>query len=453
MAAVKVLDHKYEILSEIKRGGFGVIYLGRDRLFDKPVAIKAISPELLGEAKYLDLFQAESLAVARLNHHNIIRIYDIKHEEEGQFYIIMEYIDGLDLRQLINAARKDRHLLPPHLSAYIMAEACAGLDYAHTRRDPDTHQPLHLIHQDISPGNIMLNQLGEVKIIDFGLANARRRPAKAGENEILIQGKLSYLAPEQAQSNTALDHRIDIFALGTVFYEMLTGQRLFKESSPNTTVQNLRNGNWDLALLKATDTPELLVRIVERALQKDPRQRYQSANQMYVELMNFLATREPVMDYALELGNLVQRLTPARAYEPAAQPPPVIALPGLEEKSDGLATGGDFTIAEAEMVLNLDERKLNFSQAAAEEKFETTPALPFAVEVPPQIENERAPASEALPQGGAFYKVLAEEEEENEARTIIDVVRLSARTHRKAIILTFGAMLAAFALFVIGDVW
>lgn len=460
MAAVKVLDHKYEILSEIKRGGFGVVYYGRDRLFDKPVAIKAISPELLGEAKYLDLFQAESLAVARLNHHNIIRIYDIKREDEGQFYIIMEFIDGLDLRQLINAARKDRHLLPSHLSAYIMAEACAGLDYAHTRRDPDTHQPLHLIHQDISPGNIMINQLGEVKIIDFGLANARRRGPRKGEgkNEVLIQGKLGYLAPEQVLNNGPLDHRLDIFALGAVFYEMLTGQRLFKENSPSTTVQSLRNGAWDLALLKATDTPEPLVHVVERALQKEPRQRYQSANQIYVELMDFLAQREPALDYALELGTLVQRLAPSRAnvalHETPATPPPVITVPAFEENFAGSVPPEDFTIAEAEMVLNLDESKLNFNREPESERFEPTPVLPFEVDVPPQVEPERTETEAApMPQEGAFYKVLAEEEEENEARTIIDVVRLSARTHRKAIVRTLGGMLAAFVLFVIGDVW
>lgn len=475
MAATKVLDHKYEILSEIKRGGFGVVYYGRDRLFDKPVAIKAISPELLGEAKYVDLFQAESLAVARLNHHNIIRIYDVKREDEAQFYIIMEYIDGLDLRQLINAARKDRHLLPPHLSAYIMAEACAGLDYAHTRRDPDTHQPLHLIHQDISPGNIMINQLGEVKIIDFGLANARRRPAPqggAGQNgerkdEVLIQGKPGYLAPEQVVSGASLDHRLDLFALGAVFYEMLTGQRLFRESSPNTTVQNLRNGRWDLGLLKAADTPEMIVRLVERALQKEPRQRYQSANQMYLELMNFLATREPAMDYALELGALVQRLAPHSRGKYTSAPavseavldaPLVLETPGQveEERFDEVVPEEDFTIAEAEMVLNLDKRKLDFNAEPATEKFEPTPALPFEVEVPPHSEEPRngGATTEAgpLPQDGAFYKVLTEEEEENEARTIIDVVRLSARTHRKAIMLTLGATLAALALFVVGDV-
>ncbi|MGH7454222.1 MAG: serine/threonine protein kinase, partial [bacterium] len=198
MDVVKILDEKYELVREIKRGGFGVVYYGRDRLFGKPVAIKAISPDLLGEAKYVDMFQAESLSVARLNHHNIVRLYDIKRTEDGQFYIIMEYIDGFDLGKLISASRKGAVNLPFHLGAYIVAQSCAGLDYAHARRDPDTHQPLNIVHQDISPSNIMINRLGEVKLIDFGMAGARRRSTsqRGRKREVLLQGKISYIAPE-----------------------------------------------------------------------------------------------------------------------------------------------------------------------------------------------------------------------------------------------------------------
>lgn len=101
MNATKVIDEKYEIRDEIKRGGFGIIYQGVDLLFGKPVAIKAVEPALLHEAKYIDMFQAEALSIARLNHHNIVHIYDIKRDESGQFYIVMEYIDGCDLAQLL----------------------------------------------------------------------------------------------------------------------------------------------------------------------------------------------------------------------------------------------------------------------------------------------------------------------------------------------------------------
>lgn len=108
MNATKVIDEKYEIRDEIKRGGFGIIYQGVDLLFGKPVAIKAVEPALLHEAKYIDMFQAEALSIARLNHHNIVHIYDIKRDESGQFYIVMEYIDGCDLAQLLRACRKSK---------------------------------------------------------------------------------------------------------------------------------------------------------------------------------------------------------------------------------------------------------------------------------------------------------------------------------------------------------
>ena len=243
MEAVKILDGKYEILEEIKRGGFGVIFFGRDLLFDKPIAVKAISPNFIGEAEYVDLFQAEALAIARLNHHNIIRIYDIKRDAVGQFYIIMEYVDGVDLRQFLKAHRREDAGLPPHVCAALIAEVCAGLDYAHTRRDPDTHQPLHLVHQDVSPGNIMVNRLGEVKIIDFGLAGARRRHQGLGRdrNEVLVQGKVGYLAPEQIEP-VRFDHRVDIFALGLVLYELLTGMRLFADQKTEAVLEKLRSG-------------------------------------------------------------------------------------------------------------------------------------------------------------------------------------------------------------------
>ncbi len=453
--AVKILDGKYEILEEIKRGGFGIISFGRDLLFDKPIALKTLPPALLGEAQYLDLFQAESLAVARLNHHNIIRIYDLKRDAGGQFYIIMEYVDGVNLQQLLKARAAEKAGLPPALSAYLLAEICAGLDYAHTRRDPDTHQPLHLVHQDISPGNIMVNRLGEVKIIDFGLSGARRRRSR--KNEVFIQGKPGYLAPEQVEDGR-LDHRTDIFALGLVLYELLTGKRLMADPRPESSIEKLRAGAWDLSALRNTGTPEVLIQIIAHALQKDPALRYQSANHMYLELIDYLAAHTPATDFALELGMLVQQIAPVRqasttaviedaidfslpfAGHAAASPPP--PQQQQEEKP------------EAEPLLPLHEDGANlfssFSNNGANEK--NNP--PVAVEISSPAEHEAAPFNEVeAPPQGAFYRVLDEEEEEGEVRTMIDVVRLSARTHRKAILRAGGGVLAAFILFLLADIF
>ncbi len=476
MEVAKVLDDKYEMIYEIKRGGFGVIYYGRDRLFDKPVAIKAIPPELIGEARYIDIFQAESLAIARLNHRNIVRIYDIRRGEGGQFYIIMEYVDGLDLGKLIRASRKEPALLPPPLAAYIVAEICAGLDYAHTRRDPDTHQPLHLIHQDISPGNIMLNRLGEVKIIDFGLASARRHQADNNRrNEVVVQGKLTYLAPEQVNGSGSIDQRADLFSLGVVFYEALAKQRLFKEQDAEAMIQHLRNGEWDISLLAENRIPAALINIVERAIQREPSQRFQSANQMYMELMSYLSQQAPAMDYAFELANMVERVAPARESRAAAGAGTasaplgdLVETPSSGQRLEETANPGSFFVEENSNEASFDaapKTHASFQQSrwesesggAERDGFEWSRGsarqdFPEELELTPEPEDaDQRAKNGSEPQDVAFYKVIAEEEEEEEVRTIIDVIRLSARSHKKTILLTAGGVLAAFLLFTLVD--
>ncbi|MGH7495912.1 MAG: protein kinase domain-containing protein [bacterium] len=466
MEAVKILDGKYEILEEIKRGGFGVISFGRDLLFDKPIAVKAISPNFIGEAEYVDLFQAEALAIARLNHHNIIRIYDIKRDASGQFYIIMEYVDGVDLRQFLKAHRREDSGLPPHLCAALIAEVCAGLDYAHTRRDPDTHQPLHLVHQDISPGNIMINRLGEVKIIDFGLAGARRRSQglERGKNEILVQGKVGYLAPEQIE-HVRLDHRVDIFALGIVLYELLTGKRLFADQKMEIALEKLRSGHWDLSTLPHAGVSDLLIQIVARALQKEPAHRFQSANHMYLELMNYLAEQAPAMEYALELGTLVQKIAPERVFRttpPLPSTPAFVAAdfaPGsgsaaIAPTAEEIKLPGEPQALETELILELNEENTNLFSSGSDNGADEKNEPPVEVEVTPQADNDFTPFSgPAAPPQGAFYRVIDEEEEEGEVRTIIDVVRLSARAHRQTILRASGGVLGALLLFVITDIF
>lgn len=463
MEAVKILDGKYEVLEEIKRGGLGVVSFGRDLLFDKPIAIKAIPPDLLGEARYADLFQAEALAIARLNHHNIIRIYDLKRGPGGQFYIIMEYIDGVDLRQFLQAYRREHSGLPAPLCAYIIAEVCAGLDYVHTRRDPDTHQPLHLVHQDLSPGNIMINRLGEVKIIDFGLADARRMQwQKHGKNEVLIQGKLGYLAPEQIEGGR-IDHRADVFSLGLVFYELLTGHRLFSQTKAEKLIEKLRSGSWDLSALSRAVVPDALVKIVARALQKDPAQRHASANHMYLELMAYLSAHGPASDYAVELGVQVQKIAPARRMPPppaASEAEPALAMPlaepeaGAQLKAEQPPARAEEPALETDLVLELSEANSDLFSSFSGNGVNEKSGAPVELEVTPQAENDFTPFSgPAAPPEGAFYRVLGEEEEEDEVRTIIDVVRLSARTHRQAILRTGAAVLALFTLLIIADVF
>lgn len=470
MDVVKILDEKYELIREIKRGGFGVVYYGRDRLFGKAVAIKAISPDLLGEAKYVDMFQAESLSVARLNHHNIVRLYDIKRTEDGQFYIIMEYIDGADLGKLISAHRKGAITLPFHLCAYIIAQSCAGLDYAHARRDPDTHQPLNIVHQDISPSNIMINRQGEVKIIDFGMAGARRRSSapRGRKREVLLQGKIAYIAPEQLNGAKNLDRRSDIFSIGLVLYEVLTGERLFQSSDPAQIVALLESGEWSFNRLTEKNVPEALQLIVLRAIQKLPESRYQTANQMYLDLMTYLATQEAGPDLSSELGRLVQSLVPNEKQE-LPDETPTQSLRNLYNatspgngvhKEPPLATSLARTFEAETIIVSPAPSAGNFAmnmQAPPKPAptYEQNPDITSAAfEVTEEhnapgnnVENAEPPIQDV-----PFYQVIEEDEEdEEEIRTIIDVIRLSARSHKKMILATLGGLVGVFLLFSIID--
>ena len=170
----KELEEKYRIVRKIKKGGFGIVYYGVHRKLNKPVAIKEISPTLLNEPKYLGMFQEEALNVAKLSHPNIVHIYDFLKTEDGHFFIIMEYIDGIDLAKILRHARKQASRIPYQLAVYIASEICKAVHYAHERHDPITNRNLNLVHQDISPSNIMISRLGEVKLIDFGIASVRR---------------------------------------------------------------------------------------------------------------------------------------------------------------------------------------------------------------------------------------------------------------------------------------
>jgi len=474
MDVVKVLDEKYELVREIKRGGFGVVYYGRDRLFGKPVAIKAISPDLLGEAKYVDMFQAESLSVARLNHHNIVRLYDIKRTEDGQFYIIMEYIDGVDLGKLISANRKGAINLPVHIGAYIIAQSCTGLDYAHARRDPDTHQPLNIVHQDISPSNIMVNRLGEVKIIDFGMAGARQRSSsqRGRKREVLLQGKIAYVAPEQLNGAKSLDRRSDIFSIGLVLYEILSGERLFQQDDPAEVIELLEAGAWNFDQLAARKVPEALQLIVQRAVHKHPESRYQTANQMYLDLMTYLTTQESGPDLSSELSQIVERAAPNKKLEgeDRKEEASTESLRNLLKNTtpengvhkDSVPVETLIDSIEVETIVEEEIRepfdfKTNFqTETIRDNKYEqnsasattTTFESPEERQAPVNNANTSEPPIQDVP----YYQVIEEDEEdEEEIRTIIDIIRISTRSHKKLIIAAVGGVAGLFLLFSILD--
>ncbi len=301
----RLIQNKYEIVSKIKQGGFGIVYKGYDHVFEKPVAIKAIEPSLLREARYIDLFLEEAKNAGKLSHNNIVHIYNLVRDENGQFFIIMEYIDGVDLGRILRWCRKHNMSMPQHLSIFIVKEICKALEYAHNKRDLMTDKPLRLVHQDISPSNIMTSVSGHVKLIDFGLAKIRFQ--SNASDQIILSGKLPYMAPEQINGGT-IDRRTDIFSLGTVFYEMLTGSRLFPLDDPYQTIELIKKCKIDTSLLEKHHVDPAVQQILLKMLQRDSEQRYQGANGVYLDLVEYLMASARSVDLAEELGEFVHQV-------------------------------------------------------------------------------------------------------------------------------------------------
>src|SRR5262245_44287775 len=258
---------KYRILGQVGRGGMGTVYRAHDPILDRTVALKVIS----GEAGLTDELRArffrEAQACAKLSHQNIITVHDLG-EEDGHLFIVMEYLEGEELKQLIGQRRP----LPLPTKVDLMVQVCAGLDYAHQKG---------VIHRDIKPGNIFVLKSGAVKILDFGIA--RLVSANTGLTRTgLIMGTLRYMSPEQARGR--VDQRSDVFSAGAVFYELLTGRVPFPGEDPMEILEQLRSAEpAPIAQLEPSVPPDL-VAVVDQALRKDPEARFPSFEEMRTAL-------------------------------------------------------------------------------------------------------------------------------------------------------------------------
>jgi serine/threonine-protein kinase len=229
---------KYQLLRKIASGGMGQVFLALERGagLERFVVLKLILPHLAEDEDFLEMFKEEARLVARLAHPNLITILELT-EIDGRQCLAMEYVQGEDLRRLDKFARAQGKPLPVGLVLRIIAEAAAGLHYAHQARNPQG-QPLHLVHRDVSPQNILVGFDGGVKVIDFGVAKAAGSASNTATG--VLKGKYPYMSPEQANGQP-VDARSDLFALGVVLWELLTGKRLFKSESDLMTLRLVRD--------------------------------------------------------------------------------------------------------------------------------------------------------------------------------------------------------------------
>ncbi len=291
---------RYQLLKKLATGGMAQIYLARQvgpEGFEKLLVVKRILPHLAENEEFITMFLDEARIAARLNHPNVVQIFDLGAQDDS-FFIAMEFIHGEDVRRVWKHADKVGKPIPLPLICRIIIESCAGLDYAHKKLDA-SGRALNIVHRDISPQNILVSFEGGVKIVDFGIAKAADQATvtKSG----VLKGKYSYMSPEQA-AGQPIDCRTDIFALGVVLYELLTGTRLFKRA---TDIQTL-NAVTECKLASPSEVndrvPADLGAIVMKALAKDRTQRYPEARQLGAALETWLMTHgQPASTAALGL--------------------------------------------------------------------------------------------------------------------------------------------------------
>jgi len=277
---------RYELLKRLAGGGMGEVYLARQRGIDgfqKLLVIKTLLPHLCEDEEFITMFKDEARVTAQLIHPNICQVFEFE-QVSGVFYMAMEYLRGEDLRRLWKACEQRGTPLRVPLICRVIADAAAGLDFAHSLRD-SRGQPHNIVHRDISPQNILVTFEGGVKVIDFGVAKAAGRAQHTRTGA--LKGKYSYMSPEQA-AGADVDGRSDIFALGIVLHELLTGRRLFKADSDVQTLARVRECVVAPPSRFNPQLPAGVDQIVLKALAKNPDERYATAQEFRLAIEDWL---------------------------------------------------------------------------------------------------------------------------------------------------------------------
>jgi serine/threonine-protein kinase len=279
---------KYRVTDKIDAGGMAEVYRGVAESavggIKKSVAIKKILPNLTKNKKFIQMFLDEARVSMHLQHANIVGVFDIGMADTA-YFIVMEFVDGANLKTLIESLRRQGQRMKLPQVLYIMMEVCKGLQYAHDATDPETGRELGIVHRDISPPNILISKRGEVKLVDFGLAKATSQLETTDPG--VVKGKFSYLSPEAA-GGKEVDRRADIFAVGILIYELLTGKRLFFGDTDYQTVEMVRQARVPAIAPQNPEVSAELEEIVRRALARDPAERFDHAADLQEALAQFL---------------------------------------------------------------------------------------------------------------------------------------------------------------------
>ncbi len=317
---------RFELLDRIGIGGMAEVWRARVAGvggFEKILVVKKILPAFAQNKTFIDMLLAEARLCAVLQHANIVQTYE-NGEIDGNYYIAMEYVAGPDLFKVLSRSTQVQMRIPTEMCLFIAAEAAKGLHYAHNAKD-HYGRPLHIIHRDVSPSNIIISEAGEVKVMDFGVARATPggESADNATRSGVLKGKLGYMSPEQV-TGQPFDHRSDIFSLGIILYESLTLKRLFLAKTDLETLVNIRDARLEHKFKKHAYIEEPVRDVLRRALARDVNERYPTAMAMHDDIMTLLF-QQKIQVSNNALSNFIVKL-----FDPSLQ---VTALPNLHPAS------------------------------------------------------------------------------------------------------------------------
>jgi len=347
---------EYKIFKKIATGGMAEVFLAKRmgvKGFEKLLAIKRILPQFSENEEFISMFIDEAKLAAQLNHRNIVQIYDFGNQQ-GSYYLTMEYVFGKDLRVLLKKSKEQQKQLPLTQCAYIITEAARGLEYAHNVMD-HYGTPLQIIHRDISPQNIFISYEGDVRIADFGIAKAASKSTETRAG--VLKGKILYMSPEQAWGKS-IDKRSDIYSLGVVFYELVANRKIFDADSEFSMLEKVRNAEVEFPLEIFEKIPKRLSYIIKKTLEKDPLNRYQSAHEMHIDLENYLLTTKETLSEKM-ISNYLKDLFKEE----------------IEGERKILVEGGEALVEKTIPIEPIAERK-----AQELEKISITPASPEQIQ-------------------------------------------------------------------------